>query len=297
MSRVAYVNGRYVPHRGAAVHVEDRGYQFADGVYEVVAVHDGRLVDEEPHLDRLARSLGELRMGWPLSPRALQVVMREVIRRNRVHDGIVYLQITRGVAPRDHKFPAHAQPALVVTARSARPADPSVLEDGVRVITIDDIRWARCDIKSVSLLPNCLGKQQAYEAGALEAWQVDADGRVTEGTSTNAWIITAEGTLVTRPATNEILDGITRRALMQLIEREGMAFEERAFTAAEAKRAREAFLTSTTNPVTPVSQVDDAVIGNGKPGSFTLKLHALYREFMAAAPPAARLPDLASAAQ
>jgi len=200
MSRVAYVNGRYLPHNAASVHIEDRGYQFADGVYEVIAVERGLMVDEGLHLKRLSRSLRELEIAEPMQERALKTVMREVIRRNRVDDGIIYIQMTRGVAPRDHAFPKHATTQVVMTARRSRPHNPKTTEEGVSVITIPDIRWARCDIKSVSLLPNVLGKQRAREAGAYEAWQVDRDGMVTEGTSTNAWIVTKAGEVITREA-------------------------------------------------------------------------------------------------
>jgi D-alanine transaminase len=198
VSRIAYVSGQYLPHRQAAVHIEDRGYQFADGVYEVIAVVAGHLVDEELHLKRLHRSVGELRIAMPMTDAALKIVLREVIRRNGVDSGIVYIQLTRGTAPREHAFPKTAKPMLVVTSRRTRPPDPRLGNDGIAVITIPDIRWQRCDIKSVALVANVLGKQQAREAAAYEAWQVDADGRVTEGTSTNAWIVTADGAVVTR---------------------------------------------------------------------------------------------------
>jgi D-alanine transaminase len=268
MSRVAYVNGRYVPHREAAVHIEDRGYQFADGVYEVTAVKNGRLVDEPLHLARLDRSLKELRISRPMSDAALQFVTREVIRRNGVRNGIVYLQITRGVAPRDHAFPTEAETAIIITSRRGKPNDKQAAE-GVKVITIPDIRWARCDIKSVSLLPNILGKQAAREAGAYEAWQVDDDGMITEGTSSNAWIVTGQGEVVTRKADNAILNGTIRVALLDIIRREKLRFVERPFSVDEAKKAREAFTTSTTSIVMPVVQIDDAVIGNGHPGSLS----------------------------
>ena len=276
MSRVAYVAGRYLPHRLAAVHIEDRGYQFADGVYEVMAVAQRRIVDEEPHLARLARSLGELEIAPPMADAALKLVLREVIRRNGVSDGIVYLQVTRGVARRDHGFPKSAKPVLVVTARNVRPPDPKLAENGVSVVVIPDIRWARCDIKSVSLLPNVLGKQRARRAGAFEAWQVDGDGRVTEGTSTNAWIVTADATVLTREAGEAILNGVTRLALLDIIRREGYRFVERAFTVAEAKAAAEAFLTSTTVDLLPVVAIDGTAIGNGKPGRLSRKLREFY---------------------
>jgi D-alanine transaminase len=276
MSRIAYVNGRFLPHREASIHIEDRGYQFADGVYEVTAVQDGRLVDEALHLARLDRSLAELRIAAPMSRRALGFVVREVIRRNRVRDGIVYLQATRGVAPRDHPFPAHTRTSLVITARRARAANPKALAEGIKVITIPDIRWGRCDIKSIALLPNILGKQQAREAGAYEAWQVDGTGLVTEGTSTNAWIVTKAGELVTRQASNAILNGCTRLALLDIARHTGLTFVERPFSVSEAKAAREAFLTSTTSLVLPIVRIDDTAIGDGKPGPFGRKLRELY---------------------
>jgi D-alanine transaminase len=276
MPKYAYVNGRFVRHAEAAVHIEDRGYQFADGVYEVIAVHDGRLIDAGPHLDRLDRSLKELRIAWPADRRVLGKLMDELIRRNRVSTGIIYLQITRGVAPRDHKFPARAAPVLVMTTKRLKPPAPEAVEKGVGVITIPDIRWKRCDIKSVSLLPNILGKQQAAEAGAYEAWMVDEAGFVTEGTSTNAWIVTADGTLVTRAADAAILSGITRAALIALVQAAGYGFAERRFSLAEAKAAREAFLTSTTSFVLPVTRIDGAPVGDGAPGPLTRRLRDHY---------------------
>jgi D-alanine transaminase len=283
MSRIAYVAGQYLPHRLAAVHIEDRGYQFADGVYEVMAVARGHIIDEEPHLTRLARSLGELEIARPMGDAALKIVLREVIRRNRVSDGIVYLQVTRGAARREHAFPKAAQPVLVVTARQVRPPDPKLGENGVSVITIPDIRWARCDIKSVSLLPNVLGKERARRAGAYEAWQVDEAGRITEGTSTNAWIVTADGAVVTRAADNAILNGVTRLALLDIIGREGYRFDERAFTVEEAKSASEAFLTSTTADLLSVVSIDGSPIGGGRPGPLGRKLREFYLAHRAAA--------------
>jgi D-alanine transaminase len=276
MSRIAYVDGVYRPHREAAVHIEDRGYQFSDGVYEVIAVRGGKLIDEQLHLVRLRRSLAELRIEGALGDAPLKAVLREVIRRNGVVNGIVYLQITRGVAPRDHGFPKAARPVLTVTARSSRPASPKVAEEGIGVVTIPDIRWQRCDIKTISLIGNVLGKQQAREAGAYEAWMVDGEDHVTEGTSTNAWIVIGDNLVVTRPAENAILNGVTRQALIAIIRREGYEFTERAFTVAEAKTAREAFLTSTTSDVTPVVAIDGQPVANGVPGLLTQKLRADY---------------------
>ena len=284
MPRIAYVNGRYLDHRRAAVHIEDRGYQFADGVYEVIHLFRGRLVDEDPHLDRLDRSLGELRIAWPLSRAALRIAMRELIRRNRFVTGLLYIQVTRGVAPRDHKFPSAVRSALVMTVRSIPEFPAEMRENGVAVVTIDDLRWARCDIKSVALLPNVLGKQAAAEAEAYEAWMCDAEGFVTEGTSSNAWIVTADGTLVTRPARPDILRGVTRQAIFELAAGVGIPAEERKFTREEALGAREAFLSNSSHFVTPVTRIDGTVIANGKPGSLSTALHERYLAFMADAP-------------
>ncbi|MFQ5773177.1 MAG: D-amino-acid transaminase [Kiloniellaceae bacterium] len=280
MPRQAYVNGRYLPHRQAAVHIEDRGYQFADGVYEVIPVYNGILVDEDPHLDRLERSLRELRIAMPMGRAALKMCARELIRRNDLTNGFIYMQVTRGVAARDHRFPANAEPAVVMTTRQMRPHSEKLVSEGLKVITVPDIRWKRCDIKSVSLLPNVLAKQQAAEAGAYEAWQVDEEGRVTEGSSTNAWIVTAEGKVVTREATHAILNGITRLSLIKLIEAEGHVLEERPFTVAEAKAAREAFLTSSTSFVLPVTQIDGTPVGNGHPGLLFGRIRELYINYV-----------------
>jgi len=280
MSRIAYVNGRYVPHAQARVHIEDRGYQFADGVYEVFAVHRGRLIGEKGHMARLNHSLGSLRIAWPMSPRALAVVVREAARRNRVENGLVYLQITRGVARRDHAFPKDATSSLVVTARSSPPLDKQALRRGVGVITIPDIRWKRRDIKSTSLLPNVLGKQQAREAGAYEAWMVDDDGMVTEGTSSNAWIVTKKGELVTRDAGFSILNGITRLAVLEAAAEAGVGFKERPFSVVEAKQAKEAFVTSSTSHVKAVTSIDGKSVGNGGVGELTSCILDLYVDFI-----------------
>lgn len=278
MSRIAYVNGRYLPRQAATVNIEDRGYQFSDGVYEVCEVRGGRLVDERLHVVRLMRSLSELRIGMPMSPLALGAVMRETVRRNRVRDGIVYLQITRGVARRDHAFPpAGTVPSVVVTARNLDLAgNERTAADGIAVITVPDNRWERVDIKSVSLLPNVLAKQAAREQGAKEAWFVDRTGQVTEGSSTNAWIVTKDGELVTRAADHGILRGITRTVLLGLIKEQGLKLTERAFTVEEAYGAREAFVTSASLIVMPVVQIDGRPVGNGAPG---LVATALRRDF------------------
>ncbi len=278
MSRIAYVNGRYLPHAAAGVHIEDRGYQFADGVYEVCEVARGNIIDMTRHLDRLGRSLSELRIGWPLSRNALELVLREVVRRNRIRNGLVYLQVTRGVARRDHVFPAEGtKPALVVTAKRGDPeAATKKAEKGVKVITVPENRWDRVDIKTVGLLANVLARQQAKEAGAQEAWFVDPDGTVKEGAATNAWIVTKEGTLVTRPAEHGILRGVTRTTVIDVAARQGLKIEERGFSVDEAKAAREAFITAATMIVMPVVEIDGAPVANGHSGSVALSLRQAF---------------------
>ena len=282
MSRYAYVNGRYLPMRDAKVHIEDRGYQFSDGVYEVCEVRGGRLIDERRHLARLARSLGELRIRAPMSPKALGVVLREVVAKNRIGYGIVYLQITRGVARRDHAFPApEVPPSLVVTARALNKArNEALAAKGIAVISMPDNRWGRVDIKSIGLLPNVLARQAAIEQGAREAWFVDRAGAVTEGASTNAWIVSHTGTVVTRPADHAILRGITRTVLFEVIKAQGLAVEERAFTLAEAYAAREAFVTAATQIVLPVVRIDGHVIGEGNPGPVATALRRAFHGFV-----------------
>jgi len=278
MSRIAYVNGRYLPMRTAMVHVEDRGYQFGDGVYEVCEVREGRLIDERRHLARLKRSLDELRIRQPMSPRALGVVLREVIARNRIGYGTVYLQVTRGVARRDHAFPVpEVTPSLVVTARPLSGArNMALAATGIAVISMPDNRWGRVDIKTIGLLPNVLARQSAIEQGARDAWFVDKDGAVTEGASANAWIVTQAGTVVTRPADHGILSGIARTVLFEVIKGQGLTVEERAFTLQEAYDAREAFVTAATQIVLPVVRIDRHAVGDGKPGPVAT---ALRREF------------------
>lgn len=278
MSSIAYVNGAYLPLSRAAVSIQDRGFQFADSVYEVWAVRGGFLNDAAEHLARCNRSLRELRMAPPMSDCALLAVIKETMRRNRVRDGIIYLQVSRGVADRDHPFPSpDVKPTIVVTAKNL---DQKLIQtraaQGVKVITTPETRWARCDIKSVNLLPNVLAKQQAREAGAFEAWFVDDSGFVTEGASTNAWIVDAEGRLRTRDLSNRILHGITRAVVLKLARERQMPVLEQPFTPAEVHVAREAFLTSAGNPVIAVTAIDGQAIGDGKPGSVTRALHDAY---------------------
>jgi D-alanine transaminase len=278
LSRIAYVNGRYLAHRTATIHVEDRGYQFSDGVYEVCEVRGGCIIDQRRHLARLKRSLDELGIAMPMTETALAVVMRECMRRNRVRDGIIYLQVTRGVARRDHGFPPPGtHPSIVVTARNIDFAgNERIAAEGMAVVTVPDNRWERVDIKSISLLPNVLAKQAAREQGAKEAWFVDRNGHVTEGSSSNAWIVTKGGKVVTRPADNGILRGIPRTVLLDVIKAQGLELEERSFTVEEAQAAREAFLTSASQVVMPVVRIDDRPVGNGAPGSIATALRAEF---------------------
>lgn len=279
--RCVYVNGRYAPYGEAVVHVEDRGFQFADGIYEVYGVRQGRLIDEEGHSVRLARSLREMQMDAPASPEALRIIFLETIRRNRVRDGLIYVQVTRGVARRDHAFPnPPVRPGLVVMAWPVDMAKARAkAAKGLRVITLPDNRWGRCDIKTVSLIPNVLAMHTANKAGADDAWFLDGEGMVTEGTRANAWIVDADGQLITRHTDAAILSGITRQTLMEVAAERGLKVVERAFSVNEAKAAREAFVTGAGSTVTPVVEIDGHVIANGVPGSIATALWDAYETY------------------
>jgi len=265
------------------VHAEDRGYQFADAVYEVCEVRNGRLVDETRHVNRLMRSLGELEITPPMTATSLGIVFRETIRRNRIRNGTVYLQVSRGVAPRDFLFPGdHVAPTVVCIARPLRPS--GLAAKGIAIVTQPEMRWARCDIKTVMLLPAVLAKESARSRGAKEAWFVDADGFVTEGASSNAWIVTAAGDLVTRPADTSILRGVTRTTVQDVARALQLAIVERPFTVEEAKAAREAFITSASNIVMPVVEIDGEKVGEGKPGPVALRLREAFHGIAEIAP-------------
>lgn len=281
MSRYAYINGQYLSFRDAKVHIEDRGYQFADGVYEVCEVRGGRLIDQRRHLERLQRSLKEIHIPLPMSVRALGVVLREVVSRNRIGYGIVYMQVTRGVARRDHAFPSpRTSPSLVVTARSLNLSrNEALAKNGIAVISVPDNRWGRVDIKTIGLLPNVLARQNAIEQGARDAWFVDKDGMVTEASSANAWIVTPGGVLVTRHVDRAILRGITRTVVFDAIKAEGLAVEERAFALEEAYGAREAFITSASQIVLPVIRIDGRTIGDGTPGPVAISLRRQFHRY------------------
>jgi D-alanine transaminase len=276
MARIAYVNGRYRPLRGAAVAAEDRGYQFADGVYEVIKVLSGQPRDLARHLDRLARSLAALDITPSMTRRALESVLHETLRRNRLSNALVYLQITRGTAPRNHLFPKRARPSLVITVR--RPAFPGEREreEGVGVITEPDLRWGRCDIKSISLLPNVLARQSAAAAGCREAWLVDREGMVTEGSASNAYIVDGAGRLITHPLNERILGGVTRSVVLELARQDGIEVVEQPFSVDEAHAAREAALSSTSSWLLPVTTIDGRPVSNGMPGHVVRRLMALY---------------------
>jgi D-alanine transaminase len=278
MSRIAYVNGRYVPFREASVHVEDRGYQLGDGVYEVCEIRAGALIDERRHLERLTRSLLALRIVMPMPLAALRFVLAETVKRNRIASGLLYLQITRGVARRDHGFPEKpVKPAVVVTVRAldARKSEDSASK-GIAVITVPDDRWGRVDIKTIGLLPNVLARQAAKEQGAKDAWFVDEEGFITEGASSNVWIVTRDGTLVTRPSSNRILTGITMTVAKEIAAGLQLKLEERAFSVEEALAAKEAFITSATQTVMPVVSVDGRKIGSGEPGPIARRLREAF---------------------
>ena len=282
MPRVAYVDGQFVPLAAAAVGVEDRGLQFADGVYEVCAVLNGRLLDWDGHATRLMRNLAELTIGPPIGAAALALVARRLIAINRAADALLYIQVTRGTARRDHGFPAAARPTLVMTVR---PFDfaPRVAQQaaGVAVVTVPDDRWARCDLKTTGLLANVLAKQAARAVGAFEAWLVGADGIVAEGASTNAWIVTTGGTLVTAPLTTRVLPGVMRAAVLEAARASATPVVERGFTVAEACEAAEALITSTTVPVLPVVRIDGVPVGGGVPGPIARRLAAMVWERIA----------------
>jgi len=277
MSRIAYVNGRYLPQREAAVNIEDRGYQFADGVYEVVHLYEGRLIDEDRHLGRLERSLRELRLRQPMSRAALRHVLLELARRNRLHDGLLYMQITRGVARRDHAFPAkQVPPSVVATIRRIPPYPAGVEAWTAAAITWPDERWARCDIKTVALTPNVLARQAAREQGALEAILIDRSGMVTEGAATSFWLVDRAGVLRTRYLDHGILPGCTRDALIALMAENGIEFAERAFSRDELADAREAFITAATTFVRPIVRIDGRPVGDGAVGPVTRLLFDLF---------------------
>jgi D-alanine transaminase len=280
MARIVYVNGRYLPYAEAGVHVEDRGFQFADSDYEVCEVKGGALIDTTRHLARLARSLSELKIAIPMAEPALRHVLSEVVRRNRVRNGIVYLQVTRGQAPRDFLFPGpHIEPTVIAVARSIDPDKVAAkARQGIAVKSVPDNRWGRCDLKTVMLLPAALAKEAARTAGAQEAWFVDEAGFVTEGASSNAWIVRPDGFVLTRPLDDRLLGGVTRATALDVLKAHGVPVEQRSFTIAQAQAAREAFVTSASATVMPVVMIDGRAVADGKPGPLSLRLREKFHE-------------------
>lgn len=282
MSRIIYINGTYQPYENATLHVEDRATLFADSVYEVIEIKSGNLVDQQPHIQRLQRSLDEIHLTTDFSLHTLPFIMRETIRRNRVKNGSIYIQISRGVAKRDFIFPDPQEtPATIIMfARSKSPeAMNKKAEKGIKVITLPDMRWKRPDIKSTGLLASVLARQEAKQQGAEEAWLYNSEGIITEGAASNAWIINDKAELITHPANNEILKGITREGVMRAAKQVNLNFIERNFSKKEALAAKEAFISAATNLVMPVTYIDNEPINDGIPGPITLKLRSIFHEF------------------
>ncbi|MBF9197135.1 D-amino-acid transaminase [Microvirga terrestris] len=275
MSRIVFLNGSFLPIEEAKVPFMDRGFMFGDGVYEGIGVLDGQLIDNEAHLERLERSLAEVRIRNPYSRTEWTSLQEEIVRRNGMTEGFIYFQVTRGVAERDFFFPENAEPTVAMFTQAKAIADAPAARTGIAVVTVPDQRWARRDIKSINLLAQVLAKQAAKEAGAQEAWLVE-DGFVTEGGSSSGFIVTKKGSIVVRPLSNAILPGITRKSLLRLSEEARIPLEERRFTVEEAYDAAEAFLTSASNFVLPIVTIDGRSIGDGKPGPVTKRLRELY---------------------
>jgi D-alanine transaminase len=277
MSRIVYVNGAYVPEEQATISIFDRGFIFGDGVYEATAVIDGTLVDAGAHLARLARSCKEISLDLPWSQAELIGIHQELIRRNALIEGSIYLQVTRGAADRDFLFPKQAASTLVMFPQPRRFVDSPAAKTGIKVASAPDLRWARRDIKSVNLLPSVLAKQAAMEKGAQEVWTTE-DGVVTEGGSSTAWIV-KDKTLISRPLSEKVLPGITRQAVLAFLRESGFTFDQRPFTLTEAYAADEAFITSATNFVMPVVEIDGNTIGSGHPGPTAARLREIYIGF------------------
>lgn len=281
MTRICYVNGQYVPATHAVVPMEDRGYHFADGVYEVIVFFNGRLLDEQPHLERLKHSLSVLRMSLPMSEAALKLVMRELMAKHPFKDGYIYLQITRGVAHRDHGFPAGVKPSVTMFVNREKKPTRQQVQEGVSAVTVPDIRWGRCDAKTISLLPNVLARQASIEAGARETWLVNKDGFITEGSHSNAFLIKG-GKVITHPADEHILNGVRRINILRLCKENGIDVEERPFHKDELRDAEGAFMSSATSNVLPIVSVDGVSVGNGQPSELTQRIYALYQRHVTA---------------
>jgi D-alanine transaminase len=283
MARISYVNDSYVDHNQAVVSIEDRGYQFADGVYEVVYIKDGTLIDWSEHMLRLRHSLDGLRIAYDVDAEGLKQIVDTLLEKNALTDATVYMQITRGVAPRDHQFPSTpVDPAVVMTMSPLKPLSAEQYENGIKAITYPDMRWKRRDFKTIALLPNALAKQEAVESGATEAILVDEDTKfVTEGSATNVFLLTPENILMTHPATERILHGITRAGVLQVAKEQAIAVKEEAFTAQQLRDAKEVFITSTTKHILPITTIDEKQVGEGKAGEVTKRLMEAYQGYIA----------------
>ncbi len=276
----SYVNGSFVPHNEAVVHIDDRGYQFADSIYEVIMVIGRKLIDGKEHFERLKHSLSSLSISLPMPLSSLESAVCQLLRKNKRRDGMLYIQITRGTARRNHAFPSDINPNIIMTISPLRSLSEKERSEGVSVVTVDDIRWARRDIKSTNLLPNVLAKQKASEEKAKEAWLVGKDGIVAEGSSSNAYIVDTKNTIITHPKNTNILSGVTRNSVLKLAKKAGIKIMERPFSLKEALAANEAFMTGTASHVTAIVHIDNKRIGDGKPGTVTKKLMALYDEYL-----------------
>lgn len=279
MSRISYVNGRFIPHRDAVTHINDRGYQFADGVYEVIALVNGIFADEKGHMDRLERSLSELAIQMPVKRNSMKFIMRELIRKNRLNNAAIYIQVTRGIAKRDFKFPIDVKPCLIMSCWPFKFDGNPAIEKGVKAVCVPDQRWARRDIKTIALLPQTLAKQKAFEQGAYEALMINSDGYITEGSSSNFWIY-KDGVLKTTPGSHEILKGVTRTAIYSIAEQGSIEIIEEHFKPDEAYKAEEAFCSSATGLLVPVIEIDGRKIGSGKPGDLVKRIYAEYKIYI-----------------
>ena len=279
MSRVSYINGSYCPHKFATTHIEDRGYQFADGVYEVIAVHNKKLLDFDDHIKRLLLSLNKVKINHVYNAKMIKFISNQLIKKNYVNNGIIYLQVTRGITSRNHSYPNSIKPVLVMTAKNITKNSFSNVEKGVKVISLPDLRWSRCDIKSISLLANVLAKQEAVELGAFEAIFYDRSNFITEGSSSNIWIVDNKNIIKTPPLSNKILAGVTRKVLKRLVKENLISFIESKISIDDIKKSNEVFITNTTGLICPVIQMDNRLIANGLPGPITLKLIDLFAKY------------------
>ena len=278
MKNITFINNKFVNHSKAKISVDDRGFLFADSIYELISVFNKRIIDIEQHLNRLALSLKKVKIKYKVNKQKLRIIINKLIKLNKIYNGYIYIQITRGVAERKHEFPKKYNPTIIIFTKHLD-IDKKIYKKGVKIITIPDLRWLRRDIKTTSLLPNVLSKQIAIEKNAFESWLID-NKKITEGSASNAWIINNSKTIITHPANNKILKGVTRDTLIKILKKNGLNVKEKAFNLIEAKNAKEAFLTSSTLSILPVIKIDNYNIANGKPGDITKKIMNLYNNYI-----------------